>query len=73
MIPERILVVISFQKSLNSSIWDELNFESKFIMSGMDKKEENKKRHIIRNVTYKGQRNINKSRKSINISKKNGK
>ena len=31
MIPERIgkiLVVISFQESSNSSIWDELNFEN---------------------------------------------
>ena len=31
MIPERIgkiLVVISFQKSSNSSVWDELNFEN---------------------------------------------
>ena len=26
MIPERILVVISFQESSNSSVWDELNF-----------------------------------------------
>ena len=38
MIPERIL--ISFQKSLNSSVWDELNFESKFITSWMDKGKE---------------------------------
>ena len=28
MIPERILVVISFQESSNSSIQDELNFEN---------------------------------------------
>ena len=28
MIPERILVVISFQESSNSSVWDELNFEN---------------------------------------------
>ena len=28
MIPERILVVISFLESSNSSIWDELNFEN---------------------------------------------
>ena len=27
-ISERILVVISFQQSSNSSIWDELNFEN---------------------------------------------
>ena len=70
MIPERILVVISFQKSLNSSVWDELNFESKFITSGMDKREEDRKSHIIRNTTYKVQRNIHKSRNIINISKK---
>ena len=28
MIPERILVIISFHKSSNSSVWDELNFEN---------------------------------------------
>ena len=28
MIPERILVVSSFQQSLHSSIWDELNSEN---------------------------------------------
>ena len=28
MIPERILVVISFQESSNSNVWDELNFEN---------------------------------------------
>ena len=28
-IPERILVVISFQEPSNSSIWDEFNFETK--------------------------------------------
>ena len=27
-IPDRILVVISFQESSNSSIWDKLNFEN---------------------------------------------
>ena len=52
--------------------------ESRFIKSGMDKRKG--KKHIIRNVTYKGQRIIDKgkriiniSRNIINISKKNGK
>ena len=69
-IPERILVVITFQESLNSSVWDELNFEnnrlyhSKFITSVVDKKGRKKKSHIIRSATYKCQISINKSRKN---------
>ena len=30
MIPERILVIISFHKSSNSSIWDELKFDGRY-------------------------------------------
>ena len=86
MIPERIgriLVVIVRLASKSkeseysiSSIWDELNFErenNKIIMSGMDKREiGNRKSHIIGNVTYKGQRIINKDRKIIDIGRKDG-
>ena len=84
MIPERIgriLVVIvrSASKSReseysNSSVWDKMNFErenNKFIMCGMDKREiGNRKSHIIGNMTYKGQRIINKNRKIIDIGRK---
>ena len=46
MLPERILVVISFQKSSNSSVWDELNFENSRWIAGKIQKR--------KNVTYKG-------------------
>ena len=86
MIPERIgriLVVIVRLASKskeseysNSSMWDKLNFErenNKFIMSGTDKREIGKRRsHIIGNMTYKGQRIINKDRKIIDIGRKDG-
>ena len=40
MIPERILVVISFEESSNSSVWDELNFENSSQIAGKFTKRE---------------------------------
>ena len=49
MIPERIIVLISFQES-NSSSWDELNFENSRRIAG-----------VLKNATCKGKRSISKS------------
>ena len=64
---EKILIIISFQESSNSSIWDELNFEnSRYTTVSISHlgwiTEKNSQRE---NVTYKG-------RKISNINKRNG-
>ena len=71
MIPERIgkiLVVINFQESSNSSIWDELNFENSryttVSLSHLGQKTEEFSQKG--NMTYKG-------RKITKISKEDGK
>ena len=63
-IPERILVVISFQESSNSNIWDELNFENDrhttvslsclgWIKGRKQEKPHNKKQDISGSENYK--------------------